>query len=265
MITKLKLGWKIITYLATSKSLKGHGIHSPFIFEFIQQVVNNKSFPDKINKIEALRKSFRKRETKITFVNYGAGSKKLKQGQINLGRAHKYFSTSQKTCQLLYSLTRWKKPRTIIELGTSFGFSTMYFCVSAPNAEVYTVEANAPSLDIALSNFTELNINNYKPYHLRFDDFLDQFPLPFKHPLLFYLDGDHRKEQTIRYIHKILPYISPESCIIIADIFWSYEMYQAWQEIIAFEEVTYSVETLHLGILFFRKVYHKKHIKIRYL
>ena len=46
----------------------------------------------------------------------------------------------------------------IIELGTSFGISTMYLAASCPDATVYTIEGCPATAEIARENFTEAGL-----------------------------------------------------------------------------------------------------------
>ena len=43
MYSKFQLGLKYLNYYLTASNGKGHGMHSPFVFEFITKVLNDKT------------------------------------------------------------------------------------------------------------------------------------------------------------------------------------------------------------------------------
>ena len=53
MYPALTLIKKYVQYYFTASNGKGHGVHSPFVYQFIQEVLLDKKYPDSSNLIEA--------------------------------------------------------------------------------------------------------------------------------------------------------------------------------------------------------------------
>ncbi|HLW33390.1 MAG TPA: class I SAM-dependent methyltransferase, partial [Aequorivita sp.] len=80
---------------------------------------------------------------------------------------------------------------------------------------------------------------------------------------LILIDGDHNGERTLEYFNALLEKVHNDSLIIFDDIYWSKDMTEAWQKIIAHEKVTVSIDTFQWGMVFFRKEQPKQHFLIR--
>ncbi|MDT0686872.1 O-methyltransferase [Autumnicola psychrophila] len=80
---------------------------------------------------------------------------------------------------------------------------------------------------------------------------------------LIFFDGNHQKQPTLAYFHKLLPGAKNSSVFIFDDIHWSPEMEEAWEEIKDHPQVTVSIDTFYWGLIFFRKEQAKQHFNIR--
>src|SRR5687768_11992748 len=74
MYSRLKLATKYIHYYLTASNGKGHGIHSPFIFDFVVNVLNDDRHFYPYQTIEALRRQLLKDKTILDIEDFGAGS-----------------------------------------------------------------------------------------------------------------------------------------------------------------------------------------------
>jgi len=105
----------IIQYLkykmfATSK--KGHGVHSPFVFDFIEKVLN--SSPDLAfeNRKELLQwhKNLKNNNRTIKINEIGAGSRKKSDKEVKVGDLVRKTGISSKYGQLLGRLLNYYRP-----------------------------------------------------------------------------------------------------------------------------------------------------------
>jgi len=74
MYSSFQLAVKYINYYFTSSNGKGHGMHSPFVFDFITKVLNDKAVYPAYEKVEALRDQLLSDNTVLEVENFGAGS-----------------------------------------------------------------------------------------------------------------------------------------------------------------------------------------------
>jgi hypothetical protein len=78
------------------------------------------------------------------------------------------------------------------------------------------------------------------------------------------IDGDHRGSALKNYFNMIKPNLSKDAIVMVDDIRWSAEMYDAWKELIKDQTVTCSLDYFSFGLLFFRTDFlDKVDLKIR--
>ena len=78
MFTKFQLAKKYLNYYFAASNGKGHGIHSPFVFDFIKNVLRDKKEYDHYLIIETARQKLLKQSAEIEVEDYGAGSAIIK-------------------------------------------------------------------------------------------------------------------------------------------------------------------------------------------
>jgi predicted O-methyltransferase YrrM len=265
MYSKFQLALKYLQYYFTASSGKGHGIHSPFVFEFITKVLNDKTNYPAYKQVEDLRQQLLKNKKLLSIDDMGAGSTVSKTNQRTIASIAKNAAKTEKFGQLLYRMVKYYQPETILELGTSLGITTSYLAKANPDAKVITLEGAKPVAAIANENFTTLQIPNIEVIEGNFDDTL----LPVTGQLstvdFAFIDGNHRLQPTKKYFETLLLKANNLSIIILDDIHWSREMEQAWQYCKDHSSVTLSIDLFFIGILIFRKeIKGKQHFSIRF-
>lgn len=253
-----------IIFLFTSKSAKGFGVHSPFAYNFISKVLNNKNKNQGIDKIEELRNELLKSKQIIEFEDFGAGSKKMKSKSKKIYEIAKYSSTNKKNGMLMHNIIQYFNFKNILELGTSLGIGTSYLAYADNQAKISTIEGSLSVYQIAKSNFEKHNLKNIKIYNSKFDEILPKLLTDFQKIDFAYIDGNHTFDATLRYFNLILPFCHKNSVILFDDISWNNEMRNAWLTIINHSKVTISIDMFFQGIIFVNDDFHKKNYKIRY-
>ena len=80
MYNNFQLAWKFLIYLLTSSNGKGHGVHSPFVFDFIVHVLRSKQVNVQgFSQIESKRKELENSNLVLDVLDLGAGSSKEKK------------------------------------------------------------------------------------------------------------------------------------------------------------------------------------------
>jgi predicted O-methyltransferase YrrM len=260
-----QLGLKFIRYYVTAFNGKGHGLHSPFVFDFILHVLNNGKNYVVPNEVETLRNELQNNHSLLQIEDLGAGSRKGSSKQKKISSLAKTAVKPKKYSQLLYRLARHYHPKTIVELGTSLGITTCYLAKAALDAQVITVEGSQAIHDIAVQSFTNLGITNIQSHKGNFDDVLPNILQTTGTIDLAYIDGNHRKEPTLHYFHQFLAVSGNETILVFDDIHWSKEMEEAWQEIKEHPSVRCTIEIFFLGFVFLRKEFkEQQHFTIRF-
>ncbi len=106
-----KIAWKYLRYRMAASNGKGHGVHSPFVYEFVTQVLNdNTVYPDYLP-IERLRKKLLSDNTPVPKEDYGAGTAFSRNDlSRSVAKICENSAKSPKYAQLLYRIVRFYRP-----------------------------------------------------------------------------------------------------------------------------------------------------------
>ncbi len=265
MYNHFQLAKKYLHYYLTAANGKGHGIHSPFVFDFILSVLNNRHQYTAPNEIETLRKKLLHDNRSITVEDFGAGSRIHTAKEKKVSQIAKTAVKPKKYGQLLYRLVKHYQPQNIIELGTSLGITTAYLAAANPNSNVITVEGSEAISAIAQANFKQLGLSNIQSLTGNFDVLLPNL-LPSINSLdMAYIDGNHRLKPTLNYFNQLLPKAHNDTILIFDDIHWSSEMEEAWHTIQKHPSVRCTIDIFFLGFVFFKNEFKaKQHFTIRF-
>ena len=255
---------KYLGYHLTSSHRRGHGIHSPFVFDLIQKVFRNKTAPDVVLDIEKVRKTLMRENRVIRVKDLGAGSKKMKSNLRRISDIARFSSVPSKYGRLLTNMATVFGDTGILELGTSLGLSTMYLAAGQKDGKVYTIEGCPETLSVASGNFSHCGFTGIKTMSGSFDEMIPVFAEEKIIPGIIFVDGDHRKESVIRYYEKVKQFSGENSVIILDDIHISSEMGEAWKEIKMDSSISITIDIHRFGIVFFRKGMTRTDYKIRY-
>ena len=265
LYSPFQIACKYVRYLFTASNGKGHGVHSPYVFEWIEKALNGKENGPIQTQIESQRKQLLANSKTIEVKDLGAGSTSLSSTQRKISAIAQSSLKSFKYASLLHRIADFHGAETIVELGTSLGLTTSYLASIPSNPSVYTFEGVPDIAKQAASVFEALSLRNITLIQGHFDETLPAF-LKENHKLdLVYIDGNHRKEPTLNYFKQILQNSHENTMMIFDDIHWSKEMEEAWDFIKAHESVTLSMDLFFIGIVMFRKDFKvKQHFVIRY-
>lgn len=249
---------KYFKYYINASNSKGHGMHSPFVFEFITKVMNDFTIYADYNRIEALRKELLRDRTAVTIEDFGAGSSTTKSNLRKVSSIARNAAKPAKYGQLLYRMARYYKAQSVLEMGTSLGITTAYLAAAAPNAKVVTMEGANAVAAVARKNFDTLGLKNIEIVSGNFDNTLPETLHQMPKIDLAFIDGNHRQEPTERYFELLLPHLHNDSLLVFDDIHWSEGMEAAWKNIVAHESVTCDIDLFFIGIISFRKEFKEK-------
>jgi len=242
--------FKYIQHLFHFRKRKGHGIHSPYQFEFINRVLFNS---DGREVPPAILKEHRRMKRDKTLLPCGS----VRAFVLNS-------SVSEKYASLLYRISQWFHPDMILELGTGLGISTIYLSAGSPETPLHSIEGNMERAAYAAQVLCRccpgpVSIH-WGDMDLKLEDILPLLPPRF----LAFVDGNHQYEPTIAYVRLLVDRAGDEAVIVMDDIYWSKGMFRAWTELISWPEVRVSINLFHTGILLLRKDLYKTNYKIKF-
>lgn len=255
---------KYLKYILLSRNRKGHGIHSPFVFDLVSRVFRNKTDPKIVFKVEQIRKKLIADERTILVHDLGSRSELSKEYLRRVADITKKSPVTRKYCRFLSDMAAEFGNPLIIELGTSLGISTMYMAASCKETPLVTIEGCPATAAIAKENFIEAGIENIRIIEGPFDEVLPGILASGVKPGLVFIDGNHRKEPVIKYFNQLAEISGNRTAVIIDDISYSREMAEAWNEIKLHKKVSVSIDINRMGILFFREGINHNNYIIRY-
>jgi predicted O-methyltransferase YrrM len=255
---------RFLKYILLSRHRRGHGIHSPFIFDLVSRVFRNRTDRDIIFKVEKIRKKMIADRRTILVHDLGLRSELSVEYPRRVSDIAKKSPVTGKYGKFLSRMAAEFGYPLIIELGTSLGISTMYMAGSCKETQLVSIEGCPNTAAIARQNLLEAGIDNVKIIVGPFDEILPGILKSGVKPGLVFIDGNHRKEPVIKYFNQIAEISDSKTAVIIDDISYSRDMAEAWNEIKLHKKVSVSIDINRMGILFFREViYHNNYI-IRY-
>jgi predicted O-methyltransferase YrrM len=240
-------------------------MHSPFIFDFIIKVLNDKQQYTDYKVVEKLRHQLLRNNQEIEVEDFGAGSSVDKSSRRRISSIAKNAAKPKKYAQLLYRMVRYYQPKTILELGSSLGITTSYLSLAHNDAKVTTMEGSPSVVAMAKKNFESFGLKNINVVEGNFDSTLPGAIAKFSSIDFAFLDGNHREEPTVRYFDHLIAKVNNDSIVVVDDIHWSEGMEAAWEKIKRHQSVKCSVDLFFIGIIFFREEFHEKqHFSIRF-
>jgi len=287
MYSRLQLARKYIRYYLTASNGKGHGVHSPFVYEFIRNVLRDRRSYPAYALVEGLRARLLQDERVLEVEDLGAGSGISKSRQRAVRDIARHAAKPAKLGRLLYRIARYYRCRCVVELGTSLGLSTGYLAGGAGGdagvvgrvrqrdhrpmvddlggARIWTIEGAPAVAAVAADDLRQLGLDHVQLVVGNFDERLEEVLASAGEVDLVFVDGNHRKEPTLRYFHLLMKRCAPGAIFIFDDIHWSREMEEAWAAICADPRVFMTIDLFFIGVVVFREEFKvPQHFVIRF-
>lgn len=249
---------------------KPYGIHSPFLYELAQNSFFSKIDSKRFQHLEAKRRELLRNNTVLQVTDFGQGSKtiaseyRLPTYSRPVKDIARVSLQSPSYCRLMWRLIDHFKPKTLLELGTSLGITTAYMADAAPDGQILSLEGCPQTANIAQTVLSQLGFSHASVITGSFQDTLHVALQDLTKVDFVYIDGDHSYKGVMDNFEKILPYLHQQSILILDDIRWSKEMYQAWLKITQSIQATMCLDLYRMGIVLFNSGLSKQIIPIGY-
>ena len=254
---------RVLSYLKyLIRSIHLHGIHSPFVFQFQQEILKNKIPFYCFDEIESIRAKLLLTPLEISVLDLGAGSKKGNSQKKKISQITRTSLKQAKYAQLLYRIVYQHQPQHILEIGSSLGITSSYLAKACPKSKIITLEGSPEIAKIAKINFEKLNLENINLIVGDFKDSLAPAIQQLDRLDFVYFDGNHQEQATLQYFNQCLEHASENSLFVFDDIYWSKGMEKAWSQIKKHPKVRVSIDLYEMGILFFKSNQEKQDFTI---
>ena len=285
-----------LRHCLTARHTGGHGIHSPYLFEWVRMVLSDENSYYAWGEIEKVRAKMLADEREVAFVDYGAGRPHPTSPTKGRGRDYRRICdiakgslAKKKYAQMLARLVNWLRGPLltspsrggigdwrlaigdgqlamgngliIVELGTSLGVTTAYMAAMDKRNKVITYEGCPAVAEIAKENWEALGLKNIDCRVGEITaEILDR---DLERVDVAFIDANHTYAGTRAYFNVLAEKVHRKSVMIVDDIHYNKEMEQAWREICADERVTSTMDLYQMGLVFFDKDYWKRDYRIR--
>jgi predicted O-methyltransferase YrrM len=139
-----------------------------------------------------------------------------------------------------------RDPRIVVEFGSAFGVSGMYFATALRQGRLYSFEINPDWADVAERNIKTIT-DRFSLIRGAFEDRVDDIPAPIDIALV---DGIHDYDFVMKQWQILKSRMAPGGLVLFDDITYCAGMRQAWREIRTDPVVADSVARWHrLGIV----------------
>ncbi len=252
MFRKLQQAYKLIQFYCKALNSKGHGTHSPFVYTFIREVLNDDRHFYAYEEINHLKKD-------------------LSSDRTNILHNHKEITVSELTKKvlsdkynrLLFRIVAYYNPKNILEIGTSIGLSTAYLASANKGIPVVSLEANQEIVSFAKQTFNDLSLDNVSikitsPF---LPDILTQEVSEHPFQMIFV---NQAVENIFQFV-SLSTMIESDAIVVFADINKDLEISKSWNTVRNQDTTTISIDLFSMGIVFFKKAQLKKqHFAIRF-
>ena len=251
----------LLPYLKHLFFAKGpHGVHSPFVFKLITDVLKQQRV-EAWKPIEDTRRKLLSNDSAYVVKDFGAGSKGL-QTTRTYSRSVASSAMPKKKGEALHLLVEHIQPSGLLEIGTHFGIGTLY--LSEPlhsTKKIITLEGDPTHAAEARTLFHSFQKENIEVVEGNFYDTLPTTLNAFPEMEFVYLDGNHTEEATLRYFEILLQHKNI-TCIVFDDIYWSKGMMSAWKKICADARIELSLDFYWFGVIFLNGRMRKEHFSL---
>lgn len=237
-----------------------HSIHSPYVFDFVTKCMTQKiDFTTKEN-AKKIKKKLQSNSNNIIIKDLGQGSKTLSNTR-KISKIYQTASSKGIYAELLYQLVKFYNIKNSLELGTSLGVGTFYLASGNLNGHVTTIDASCETQTIAKKQLSSVGLTNITFINSTFNEYFEQKPTPSFD--LIFIDGHHNGKALLRYLNLLENNIHDETVIIVDDIRWSDDMFEAWNKLVLDPHYHLSLDLFRMGIIMKRQHQAKEHFILK--
>jgi len=245
-----------IIYLKRARHRRGHGIHSPFLFRLITEVVENRSklpeykiFKDlKGNAMNILEDSS---EPSLSAVYH-----QFNLPPANPHRLYRKVEMPLRYAKVVFRLLREFKPLSVINYGPTLGANLALLAMANKDCLVYQYINDAAYEQISNDLLKYQTISNVR--------FFNESNIPSDNPSFLIINYPFNPAVSSEVVQKRLELHGDDDVMIIRGIHESKTMQAIWQEMIDSESVRVSLDLFEIGIALFRKGLQKENFIQRF-
>jgi len=255
--------FKYLRYKIFALHRKGHGIHSPFLFDFISSVLLKKPESKVIFHFEKTRNKLLVSEKYFAHDPCCYLNRRLGEPDLKKGKELKVSVPGIKYMKLLHNIYEYIKPEAVVEIGNSLGCSGFYLALPQEESVTYIIE------DLGMHTYAEdlarelgqigtmyLKGSHESILHVLFQN------QHWNGLVIIHLDPQSNSFPL--YLFDFFNKSSPGSVIILEGIHRSKMAETTWMKIQHIDNVRLTIDLFFLGIVFLRQELQKENYVIKF-
>jgi len=222
---------------------KGYGVHSPFIYNLITKVIEEKTPYYFFDDIENFRKELLSRENLL---------KTLTARETQ----HKNYGA------LLFRLVNFFKRRNVLQIGSSTGVMSLYMALPLRNScECYALEER-PGLLESVRTFAEnCSLKNLHLLEGVYAEILQRLKPENDSFDFIFINTKGDSEKTSEALRLVETFINENTVMVIDNIRHDKTMKKIWKDLKNRPDVGLTIDLFSLGLVFFNTQLHKQNHK----
>ena len=245
-----------IIYLKRARHRRGHGIHSPFLFQLITKVIENRK---RVPEYKIFRE-LRSEALRLLAISHDQSSTQFSLPfNLSATKPRKFYRKIElqlRYGKVVFRLIREFNPSSALFYGPTLGIIPAIMSMGNKQMQVY-LDMDTPPYrtfcDELLKNKLDRPLN-----------FLSENKEPPVKPELIVISYPFNPLKSLITAQKHLGMDGDNDLMIIRGIHESKEMEKAWQEIISVNNTRISLDLFEIGIVLFRKGLQKQNFIHRF-
>lgn len=243
-----------LRYLFFSRHWRGYGVHSPFAFDLVTNVIREELPYYKYSLVEKVRSIYRTSKKTLP----------LSVGEVSVPKYCGKRAISPSMGQLLFRLVNKYKPETVLESRMGLGISTMYLAAPDSRLKVTTLEQEPELVNYASHYFKTAGFQNIQIHSTSSEAYIASALRNEEHLDFLLLDGCDTGEEIDRWVEVCMPKLYGKSIVVVDGIYENGSKTAAWKRLQSNYKVHVTVDLFHLGIAFFDEKLKKENYFVRY-
>lgn len=234
---------------------RGFGVHSPFVYNLITKVIEERCPYYSFQDIELYRKQLSHKMDPITYPDWRNKGRLRCRTVAEIVRRE---AVKPKLGALLFRLANYFKARNILQIGTTMGISTLYLTSYSTDLRCIALE-NIPGFATIARQAFEKKARN--PIDLRVGGYKESLPQALKdlgNVDLVFFNTLYEPQNNRWLFQECLRYAHNETVFVFKGINANQRSRELWKEICETPEVTVTLDLYSLGIVLFNKKLYKK-------
>jgi predicted O-methyltransferase YrrM len=221
---------------------KGYGVHSPFVYNLITKIIEERCPYYCFDDIELLRKRLRFEPKPVPGIV-----------------AHEAIHPKQGA--LLFRLTHYFRAQNILQIGAAMGLSTLYMTSYRAGVNCITLEKRQQHAAIARWVYEKAART---PIDLRVGDYAELLPLALKGmDSMDFVFFNTRREPAAKEMFELCAQLAHDDTVFVFEgIKTSNIMRNIWISVCKHPKVTVTIDLYTLGVVLFNRKLHKRNYTV---